>query len=277
MGSKGNKCVNLTLKDPTSLFFWALIVILFILVIGNFILTLSIISFFKIGMGMESIEIVPEAKTIKFFGSADFNKVYKKDGLIESFKDVPLKIEANNIDSSIKLNTIDRKGQVHNRLSIDNHGIHLKSMSELFVKDPDTESKVFTTEIKMLNNVNKPARNLIANSIHASEIVSPVNHKLQVKSMNMFVKGIEGTVIDGKEVLISVVENISLKSLNDSFQMFVNDGIYINTGRLPISMNSMNGSRLQNKLYACYDKKTEKYTLMQVKLRFDSDLKYIKC
>jgi beta-sarcoglycan len=93
MGSKSNRCVNLTLSDPTSLFFWALITILFILVIGNFILTLSIISFFKIGMGMESIELVPESKAIKFFGVTDFQKVYKKDGLIESFKDVPSVIE----------------------------------------------------------------------------------------------------------------------------------------------------------------------------------------
>jgi beta-sarcoglycan len=93
MGSKSNRCISLTLNDPTSLFFWALLTILFVLVIGNFILTLSIISFFKIGLGMESIEIVPEARMIKFFGSADFNKVYKKDGLIESFKDVPMSIE----------------------------------------------------------------------------------------------------------------------------------------------------------------------------------------
>lgn len=91
--SKENKCFDINLHDPTSIFFWGLILILFILVIGNFILTLSIISFFKIGLGMESIELIPEWKTVKFYGSADFNKLIKLDGQIESFKDAPAVIE----------------------------------------------------------------------------------------------------------------------------------------------------------------------------------------
>lgn len=90
---KTNKCSDLNLNDSGSLFFWGLIVLLFILVIGNFILTLSIISFFKIGMGMDAIKLIPELKMIKFYGSADFNRIYKKDGLIESFRDSPVVIE----------------------------------------------------------------------------------------------------------------------------------------------------------------------------------------
>lgn len=92
---KTTKCSDLNLNDSGSLFFWGLIVILFLLVIGNFVLTLTIISFFKIGMGMEAIKLVPELKTIKFYGSADFNKIYKKDGLIETFRDSPAVIDGN--------------------------------------------------------------------------------------------------------------------------------------------------------------------------------------
>ena len=90
--SKESRCSGFSLHDPTSIFFWGFLLILFVLVIGNFILTLSIISFFRIGMGMESIEIVPEANTIKFYGTTDFQTVVKKDGLIEGFKDEPLVI-----------------------------------------------------------------------------------------------------------------------------------------------------------------------------------------
>jgi hypothetical protein len=92
---KATKCTNITLNDPTSIFFWSLIVVLFVLVIGNFILTLSIISFFKLGLGMESIELIPEHKTIKFYGTTEFDKVIKADGLIETFKDLPGLIECN--------------------------------------------------------------------------------------------------------------------------------------------------------------------------------------
>lgn len=89
---KVKKCGEINLNDPTSVFFWGLIIILFILVVGNFILILSIISFFKIGTGM-SIQLIPELKTVKFHGTVDFLKVFKKDGQLESFKDNPAIIE----------------------------------------------------------------------------------------------------------------------------------------------------------------------------------------
>lgn len=96
MGKSG-KCSDLNLYDSGSIFFWGLIAILFVLVIGNFIFTMVIISFFKIGMGMESIKLIPEHKAIKFYGSADFDRIYKKDGLIESFRDSPAVIECKKI------------------------------------------------------------------------------------------------------------------------------------------------------------------------------------
>lgn len=92
---KDNKCSDLNLNDSGSIFFWGLITLLFLLVIGNFILTMTIISFFKIGMGMESIKLIPEMKAIKFYGIADFNKIYKKDGVVESFRESPMTIEGN--------------------------------------------------------------------------------------------------------------------------------------------------------------------------------------
>jgi beta-sarcoglycan len=93
---KTSKCSDLNLDEAGSCFFWGLIILLFVLVIGNFVLTLTIISFFKIGMGMESIKLVPELKAIKFYGIVDFNRVYKKDGIIESFRDEPTTIECEN-------------------------------------------------------------------------------------------------------------------------------------------------------------------------------------
>lgn len=90
---KDSKCSDLNLKDSGSIFFWGLIVLLFLLVIGNFILTMTIISFFKIGMGMESIKLIPELKAINFYGVADFQRIYKKDGIVESFRESPMAVE----------------------------------------------------------------------------------------------------------------------------------------------------------------------------------------
>lgn len=95
--SKDNKCSDLTMNDSGSIFFWGLIAVLFLLVIGNFFLIMTIISFFNIGMGMEAIKLVPEMKSIKFYGVVDFENIYKKDGNVDTFKDSPLKIDGESI------------------------------------------------------------------------------------------------------------------------------------------------------------------------------------
>ncbi|KOB68631.1 putative beta-sarcoglycan, partial [Operophtera brumata] len=41
---------------------------------------------------LESMEFLPEHNAIKFFGDADLDHVYKRDGLIESFRDEPMSI-----------------------------------------------------------------------------------------------------------------------------------------------------------------------------------------
>lgn len=72
--------------------FWVIVSIIFIMTIGNLILTMTIIGVLRLGKGMEFMEMVPEAETIKFFGITDFDRLYKKDGVIEGFADVPMKI-----------------------------------------------------------------------------------------------------------------------------------------------------------------------------------------
>lgn len=91
--AKDKKCSFLTLDDTGTIFFWGLILVLFILVVTNLILTAMVLSIFKIGFGMDAIKLVPEMKAIKFNGIIDFARIYKKDGRIETFRDSPLLIE----------------------------------------------------------------------------------------------------------------------------------------------------------------------------------------
>lgn len=39
-------------------------------------------------------------RTIKFYGAADFNNIYKKDGLIEGFKDSPTEIHGESLKAT---------------------------------------------------------------------------------------------------------------------------------------------------------------------------------
>lgn len=72
--------------------FWVIVTIIFIMTIGNLILTMTIIGVLRLGKGMEFMEMVPEAETIKFFGVTDFDRLIKKDGVIEGFADAPMNI-----------------------------------------------------------------------------------------------------------------------------------------------------------------------------------------
>lgn len=72
--------------------FWTIVSIIFILTVGNLILTMTILGVLHLGKGMEHLELVPEADSIKFFGITDLDRIYKKDGVIEGFADVPMSI-----------------------------------------------------------------------------------------------------------------------------------------------------------------------------------------
>lgn len=72
--------------------FWTIVILLFILTIGNLILTLTIIGVLKLGKGMQNLELVPEAETVKFYGETDLDRVYKRDGLLEGFQDEPVTV-----------------------------------------------------------------------------------------------------------------------------------------------------------------------------------------
>lgn len=88
--------------------FWALVGLLFMLACGNFILTTTILGVLRLGQGMQSLELVPEYSSIKFFGDADLGHVYKRDGKLEGFVDVPLEISSHNGSILINLSSNGR-------------------------------------------------------------------------------------------------------------------------------------------------------------------------
>lgn len=84
--------VDVQLTGRNTFAFWMIVIIIFVLTIGNLILTMTIIGVLRLGRGMEHLELVPEADSIKFYGITDLDRVYKKDGMLEGFSDVPVTI-----------------------------------------------------------------------------------------------------------------------------------------------------------------------------------------
>lgn len=253
---KNNRCSDLNLNDAGSIFFWGLIVLLFLLVIGNFILTMTIISFFKIGMGMESIKLVPEMKAIKFYGIADFNRVFKRDGLVESFREAPLTIESDK--DFIKFDLVDRKGNVNNLLIMGSNGTDIKGVNQILIKNPETKLPIFAST-KLQYNMEKPTMKLEASAVYTAELVSPIDRGLKIASdfQSIHLRGIEGTLIDGKEIFVSSEQNIFLKSSNGTIFMSAQNGIYIDIDRIQVARDHLFNhvpNDLQSKLCICYPK-----------------------
>lgn len=54
---------------------------------------------------MESIEFLTDSELTKLMGNIDLDEIYKMDGIMEGFKDIPLKIQSEN--NNILLHVID--------------------------------------------------------------------------------------------------------------------------------------------------------------------------
>lgn len=136
------------------------------------------------------------------------------------------------------------------------NGTELKAINSIVIKDRETNLPFFAST-KLKYNMNKPTRNLESTIVHAAEIISPIDKKLEIEAMRIFVRGIEGTVIDGKEILITAEQNIFLKSSNGSIVMNALNGVYIDIDRIPVAPDSEYSqvrNDLQFKLCVCYPK-----------------------
>lgn len=159
-------------------------------------------------------------------------------------------------DSFLKFDLLDRKYQPVNKFMMGLNGTEFKSLSKFNIKDPDTNLPIFSTT-KLNYNIEKPMRNLEANIVHAAEVVSPIDKKLEIDAQSIYVRGTEGTSLDGKEILISADGGLFLKSSNGSIRFLAQNGIYIDIDQIPVAPDvttTQNRSDVQYKLCICLPK-----------------------
>lgn len=135
------------------------------------------------------------------------------------------------------------------------NGTEFKGINFMQIKDLNTYQPIFSSQPRLKYKMEKETKKLDANMVSAADITSPINETLEIKSdVNIHIKGIEGTSIDGKEVFMSADQNIFLQSMNGSIYIVGHHGVYINVDRIP-TIHADYGVRtdnLQYKLCACY-------------------------
>ncbi|XP_023015875.1 sarcoglycan beta [Leptinotarsa decemlineata] len=234
------------MRGRKTIAFWTLLVLLFILVIGNLILTVTIIGVLKLGQGMQNIELVPNAQSIKLFGDVNLDHIYKRDGKIEGYKNQPMEITSN--DSPILLSLVKYSRGV-TKVKVDPNEILFKSTNSFEVKDKEKET-IFTVTnpiYKELTNANS----LNSKYLHTNKIRSPTDSDLHIEGDIVTLKGAEGSNVSGKEVFWSADQDIYLKSINGSIILMSQEGIFVDLDRIPIAKLNHNYVTSQFKVCVC--------------------------
>ncbi|XP_045782023.1 uncharacterized protein LOC123878763 [Maniola jurtina] len=230
----GNDVTKTIHKGRRTFAFWTLVCLLFVLAIGNLVLTFTILAVLRLGQGLESMEFLPEHNAMKFFGTADLDHVYKRDGLIESFRDTPMSITSDN--GSVLFNLQTRLSRADTKLVVNASGVFVRGVNSLELSDPDSGEQVFSTASPMLT-LGDTLNNLNAKQVATKRISSPVDEDLTFRSeASAHLRGAEGTHMESKELFWKADQDIYLKSINGSVVLSGKEGVFIDVRYLPIAL-----------------------------------------
>ncbi|XP_049883453.1 uncharacterized protein LOC126378947 [Pectinophora gossypiella] len=230
----GNEVSKNVSKGRKTFAFWTLVCLLFILAIGNLVLTFTILAVLRLGHGMESMEFLPEHNAIKLLGEAGLEHVYKRDGLLESFRDAPLAITSEN--GSVLFNLQTRVSRSDTKLVVNASGVFIRGVSSLELVDPETGDVVFSTNSPEMT-IPEGVNNLHAKQISTKRITSPVDSDLQLRTeASAHLRGAEGTHMESKDLFWTADQDIYLKSINGSIVLSGKEGVFIDVRYLPIAL-----------------------------------------
>ncbi|KAJ8705468.1 hypothetical protein PYW08_012514 [Mythimna loreyi] len=213
--------------------FWAFVFMVVVFGFANLVLSAFMMFVLKLGKGMESMEFLPDHNAIKFFGETDFEHLYKKDGLIESFRDTPMSISSEN--GSVLFNLQTKPTRHENKLTVNTSGVFVRGVNALELTDPESGEVVFSTAATDMN-IPDGVNNLHAKQISVKRITSPVDEDLTLRSeTSAYLRGAEGTHMESKALFWSADQDIYLKSINGSIILSGKDGVFIDVRYLPIA------------------------------------------
>ncbi|KAJ1525917.1 hypothetical protein ONE63_009105 [Megalurothrips usitatus] len=213
--------------------FWTLIMLLFFMAFGNLMLTFIILGVLRLGQGMESLELVPEASLIKFFGATDLDRIYKRDGKLEGFGDVPVELTGNNGSVVVKL--VDTGDANQPKIVSSQEGTSVQGVKSFDIQDPTTGQKIFSTDFPNFG-LPQGVEKLDIKLARTHRIASPVNKTLTLSAETYVrIKGTEGTHMDGQDILWKADQDIFLKSVNGSVILNAPQGIFLDAKNMPVA------------------------------------------
>ncbi|XKL59338.1 hypothetical protein PGB90_000354 [Kerria lacca] len=212
--------------------FWILIYMVFFIAAVNFIILVIMMNVLRIGLGLESIEIVSAEKLIKFYGNADFDYIVYKNGKLKGFNNHP--IEINGIEESVimSVQNNDDITKLNNMILTENE-ISFNNVKIFDVIDPISRNNIFSTDYKDFK-IPKGLPRLDVKKLRVNRLVSLQNSNLTIKSDAITrLSGNGGVRIRGKEITIIADGDIYLNSVNGSINLLA-DNIKIDMKHISI-------------------------------------------
>ncbi|XP_050434244.1 beta-sarcoglycan-like [Adelges cooleyi] len=193
---------------------------------------------------MESIEF--DNELTKLIGNIDLDNLYKANGRIEGFKNIPMEIGSEN--NSVYMHVINPDDMSkESSIELGFSKTHVKNIESFIVGNP--KDPIFTTLFPNFG-LPKGVRHLDVATAFTNRVVSPVNETLTLKSSNYTrLKGNEGTLIDGSKMKWSADGDLFLRSVNGTVILSSAD-ISLDVQNLPVVLSNKFAAH-QYKLCIC--------------------------
>lgn len=212
---------------------YTLVFLMMVVAVFDFFLTVIALDALCLGYGGNCMEVLPQENVVKLMGNVDFDTVYKRDGLVESFKDTPMMLKT--VDGTVTFNLQTRQGRLDNKLLVNSSGVFIRGVNLLEVTDPDTLETVFST-LSLEIKVPEGAKTLIAKLLSTKRTASPVDENLTFRSdSSALLRGSEGTRMEANNLYWTADQDIYLKSINGSVILSGKDGVFVDVKYLPIA------------------------------------------
>nr|CAD7573412.1 unnamed protein product [Timema californicum] len=219
--------------------FWTLVMLLFVLSLGNLLLTFIILGVLRLGQGMESLELVPEESLVVFYGNTDLDTIYKRDGKLEGFDECPVELTGDS--GSVFINVIDSGGKVDPKISVGLNSTFIAGIKSFEVRDPTTGHPIFSTGFPNFG-LPRGVEHLDVKMVQTHRITSPVSSGLDIQADKYaFLRGNEGTHVDGREIVWSADQDIFLKSVNGSVILSGREGVSLDVKNIPVAQVNPSG------------------------------------
>lgn len=214
--------------------FWAIVTIMFGLTLGNLALTCSIIGVLRLGHGIGHMELVPEAHTIKFTGATELDRVYKRDGRIEGFADVPVSITGDNGAVEIALMR-PNTAHPHSSVRLANNGTMLRGFAALDVRSPVDGAPIFSTH-RPHYTMPGGGYNLHAKVVSTGRLTAAIDQPLHVNHTRgrVVLRGTEGVRLSGAHITLAADQNVWLHSANGTMSLQAAHGVYVDVRSMPV-------------------------------------------